>query len=80
MIAKTVKWDTIGRDKTLITKLLSYVVKKKIVAEDPQATQGERSYTRREIAPVLEAVQLPAGIADLASGLTDVNRDDLTHC
>ena len=29
--------------------------------------------------PVLEAVELPAGIADLDSGLADVDRDALTH-
>ena len=28
---------------------------------------------------VLQAVQLPAGIADLTSGLPQVNRDDLAH-
>lgn len=28
---------------------------------------------------VLQAVELPAGVADLDTGLTDVDRDDLTH-
>jgi hypothetical protein len=41
------------------------------------------SFIRRHLTvwldAVLEAVELPAGITDLSTGLTDVNRDDFTH-
>jgi hypothetical protein len=29
---------------------------------------------------VLKAIQLPAGVTDLDTGLSNMNRDDLAHC
>ena len=43
------------------------------------AIVGMKGLSLSYLNAVLKAVQLPAGISDLDTGLTDVNRDALPH-
>ena len=50
----------------------------KLPAEDDHSSRAVSAHLAIGLDPVLEAVQLPAGVTNLDPGLADVDRDALT--
>ena len=50
-----------------------------LVAEAAPCSRQLGTHLAIRLDPVLQAVELPAGVSDLDTGLTDMDGDDLTH-